>query len=144
MENQRKKVSASNAPQKVLNLIIKQSWFDKIMSGEKKVETREIRAKTAYRYIEYVNEESNEVYKQYKDVPKEVPVYVRPVEYDAIHFYVGYNKGRDEALVEVLGAEIVVITDEKGEEVVYEYEGETFILCEIDYELGQILESKVG
>ena len=39
-----------------LSLIIKQKWFDEIVAGTKKVETRELRANIAHRYIEYVDD----------------------------------------------------------------------------------------
>lgn len=123
---------------KILDLIIKKEYFDKIIKGEKTVEHREIRAKTAYRYIEYIDEAGN-VYKKDTDVPEDVTVDVFPVQYDAIRFLVGYNKDRESALVEVKKAEIVIITDKQDNEVIYEYQGREYVEAVMDYHLGRII-----
>lgn len=41
----------------VLHLVIKKQFFDAILDGSKKTETREIRPKNANRYIEYLLDE---------------------------------------------------------------------------------------
>lgn len=80
---------------KVLTLIIKQKYFDEILKGTKKEEVREIKPTTYRRYIELdadgndlVDEDDNAI----------------PLHYDYMHLLVGYNKLRDEAIVEVKGA----------------------------------------
>lgn len=64
--------------------------------------------------------------------------------YDAIQFYVGYNKNRDSALVEVKDAKIVLLTDENDNEIVYEYEGREYVAAEIEYYLGKVIEKKIS
>lgn len=54
---------------KILTLIIKQKWFDAILSGEKTVETREVRP-TNTKYISYRDNNTGKVYKKDSDVPE--------------------------------------------------------------------------
>lgn len=118
---------------RILTLIIKQKFFNEIISGEKKQEFREIRPNTQNKYCEvdsegYVLEDENGV------VPK---------KYDAIQFYVGYNKDRDSALVEIKSAKVELFVDEETNEfVTYEHNGEDFIQAQIVYDLGEVIERK--
>ena len=120
---------------KILTLIIKQRYFDEIISGKKKVETREIRHNNYKKYCE-LGEDG------YAKFDEENGIFV-PKEYDAIRFFVGYNKDRATALVEVKGANIGIFVDEEGKEIVYEANGEEFIASYIDYDLGKVLETNV-
>lgn len=130
---------------KVLTLIIKQKWFDAILSGEKKVETREVRP-TNTKYISYRDNNTGKVYKKDSDVPESAWDSEKGVDtvinhYDAIQFYVGYETNRPGALVEVKGAELVEIRDEETQElIVYEYNGHQYAALEIDYLLGKVIE----
>lgn len=125
----------------VLTLIIKREYFDEILSGEKKTETREIRPKTASRYINYRDLTTGEVYaaKDLKKIPEDHEVEVQAIEYDAIQLYVGYATNRPAALVEAKGAEIIEMVDENGESIVYEENGEEYLTCVIEYALGKVL-----
>ena len=126
----------------ILTLIIKQKYFDEIINGTKRVETREIRAKTAHKYICYVDSKGK-IYKRDIDIPDGVKTEVEPVKYDAIKLYVGYNKDRASALVGVKSADIVISLDENNNEIEYEYEGRVYLAAEIDYHLGSIIEKSV-
>ena len=89
---------------KVLTLIIKQGYFDQILAGEKHTETREIRPKTAGKYIYYENADTGRRYapKNIDSAPESKNGYrYGAIEYDAIQFYVGYNSNRPGALVAV-------------------------------------------
>lgn len=70
---------------KVLTLIIKQIYFDEIMNGEKTVEYRELKQSTMNKYT-YIDESDGKRYLK---------------RYDMIRLYVGYNKNRESAIVEV-------------------------------------------
>lgn len=101
---------------KILTLIIKQKWFDAILSGEKTVETREVRP-TNTKYISYRDNNTGKVYKKDSDVPESAWDSEKGVDtvinhYDAIQFWVGYEKNRPGALVEVKGVELVDVCDE--------------------------------
>ena len=54
---------------KILTLIIKKQWFDAILSGEKTVETREVRP-TNTKYISYRDNNTGRMYKKDTDVPE--------------------------------------------------------------------------
>ena len=122
----------------ILTLSIKQIHFDAIIEGSKKDEFREIRPNTAHKYITYWV--GKKEYKKYIDVPQDEEPEAKPIKYDAIQFYTGQMSGkRPGALVEVKGAEIIILTDENGE-IEYEYEGETYLLAQIKYKLGNVIE----
>jgi hypothetical protein len=119
---------------KILNLIIKQKYFDAIMAGRKVQEFREIRPTTEKKYIE-LDEEGYAVEDEKGNCV--------PIKYDAIRFYVGYEKDRDSALVEVKGAHTEVFVDEKGEPIFYDYKGRDYYAEQIVYDLGKVLEHNI-
>ena len=130
---------------KILTLIVKQKWFDSILSGEKTVETREVRP-TNTKYISYRDNNTGKVYKKDSDVPESAWDSEKGVDtvinhYDAIQFWVGYEKNRPGALVEVKGVELVDVCDEETKEpIVYEHNGNEYTMTEIDYHLGKVIE----
>lgn len=109
---------------KILTLIIKQKYFDAIIAGTKKEETREIRPKTEKKYV----------------VLDEEGAIVDIIQYDAIRLYVGYQKNRDSALVEVKGAIIETIVDDDDKPMYFEEDGVQHIMCNIVYQLGKVIE----
>lgn len=111
----------------VLTLIIKQKWFDEIIKGAKKVETREIRPTTQKRHV----------------ILDEDDAIIDIIKYDAIRFYVGYNTDRNFALVEVKDIQLVEIVDEHEKPVYYDYKGQKNQMINIEYRLGDILEMRV-
>lgn len=115
---------------KILSLIIKQAWFDKIMFGKKKKEFRDITPNTQKKYCE-VDKEGYCVERDGEIVPR---------HYDAIRFYVGYNKNRDTALVEVKGAHIELYEDKNGNLITDTYKGIEYYKACITYELGKVIE----
>jgi len=119
---------------KVLNLIIKQQWFDQIMAGTKDKEYREVRPTTVKKYIE-LDEEGFEKEDEFGNAI--------PVKYDAIRFFVGYNKDRDSALVEVTDTYTEMFVDEEGKLITYQYEGCDWIAEQVVYCLGKVLEKNI-
>lgn len=117
----------------ILNLIIKQKYFDEILAGTKKQEFREIRPSTQKKYCEI----DDEGYCKVED-----GLFI-PRHYDAIRFYVGYNKNRDSALVEVKKAEIELFVDENDEYILMKQNGEEYYAAQVVYDLGEILEKNV-
>lgn len=117
---------------RILNLIIKQKYFDEILAGSKTQEFREIRPNSQSKYCEL----DNEGYTLYDE---EKGIYV-PRKYDAIRFYVGYRKDRASALVEVKDAKIELFVDDNNEFIEYEHNGKTYIMAQVVYDLGQVLE----
>lgn len=119
---------------KILTLIIKQQYFDQIISGEKKQEFREVKPSTEKRLVQ-LDDEGIELTDENGNS--------YPVEYDAIRFYVGYNKNRDSALVKVDSAYTEIFVDEDGEIIDYEYNGDYYIAQQVVYNLGEILEKDI-
>lgn len=126
---------------KILKLIIRQVCFDQILAGTKTQEFREIKPTTYKKYIHYLHE--GIVYETADKVPPEGDIEVVPIKYDAIQLYVGYNKNRDSALVEVKGAVVEFFIDENGENIEYEYKGEVYVAAQIVYDLGRVLEKNI-
>lgn len=127
---------------KVLTLNLKQKYFDEIVAGTKTHEYREIHPRSAQRYITYEGDDGKTYAgNKYSEIPDDVLCDVVPIKYDAIKFLTGaYSGKRPYIIVEVKDAEVVYIVDENGDEVTYDYEGETFVQAEIDYTLGKIIE----
>lgn len=125
---------------KILNLIIKQKYFDAILAGRKVQEFREVRPTTVKKYIE-LDEDGYEREDEYGNAI--------PIKYDAIRFFVGYNADRDTALVEVVGVHTEVFVDEDDNPLMYEYgvdkngEPQVWAAEQVVYDLGKILEHKV-
>lgn len=119
---------------KVLNLIIKQKYFDAIMAGRKVQEFREVRPTTVKKYLQL----DEDGYEKEDDKGNAIPIV-----YDAIRFYVGYNKDRDTALVEVKSAHTEIFMDENDEPIIYEFKGETWVDEQVVYDLGKILEHNI-
>lgn len=125
-------IKSKYADKKVLYLPIKQVYFDAIMQGRKVQEFREVRPTNYKRYCQ-LDEEGYEKEDEYGNA--------LPIEYDAIHFVVGYNPDRDEALVEVKDAYIEVFVDNDDKIITYEYGGETWFAEQVVFNLGKILET---
>jgi hypothetical protein len=116
---------------KVLNLIIKQKFFDEIISGNKKHEFREVTPKTIKKYLQ-LDEDGYEL--------EDENGQAIPIKYDAIQFYVGYRKDRDSALVEVKDAVCEIEFNEFDNPIIYEYEGEEWVRETMVYTLGKVLD----
>lgn len=112
---------------KILSLIITQANFDKIISGVKKTENREIRPSSERKYVE-INDEG-----AITDI----------VFYDAIRLYVGYNRDRSSALVEIKDAQLIEIVDDNDNLMYFEYKGVQHQMIDIEYSLGAILEKNI-
>lgn len=126
----------------VLTLSIKQKYLDEILAGKKTHEYREIRPTNAKKYITYVCQ--GKEYKADEELPEEGSIDLKPIKYDAIKLLTGEYKGkRPYIIVEVKGAEVVLLTDENGNDIVYEYKGEEFLAAQIDYTLGKIIEKHI-
>lgn len=136
---------ATNFPRskmKILTLSIKQKYFDQILIGTKNHENREIRPTNAKKYIKYLC--NGKEYLADEELPEEGDVELKPIKYDAIKFLTGeYEGARPYIIVEVKNAEVVIFTDENGEDIVYTYKGEEYIAAQIDYTLGNVLERNI-
>lgn len=127
-------MSKQEKDMRVLTLIIKQQYFDAILEGRKVQEFREVRPTTIKKLLQ-LDEEGYEL--------EDEEGLSIPVEYDAIRFYVGYNKDRDTALVEVQSAYSEMMVDDDGQLITYEYGGDMWIAQRVVYNLGKILEHNI-
>lgn len=107
-----------------LTLQIKREFLDMILSGEKTEEFREIRPKNSKKYIEYVQAEDGED--------------VQPIQYKQIQFFNGYSKTRPEVIIEIKKSILQIIEDENGEDIVYEEDGQEYVVAQMVYTLGKI------
>ena len=46
-------------------------------------------------------------------------------------------------IIEVKSAEAVILTDDKGDDIVYEYQGKEYLAAQMDYTLGKVLEKHI-
>jgi hypothetical protein len=113
----------------ILTLIIKQNFFDEIISGKKIKEFREIRPNTQKKYCD-LDEDG---------YCKEKDGILQPRKYDAIRFYAGYNRNRNTALVEINKTDIELLVDESNNFIEYEHDGEKYLAAQVVYSLGKIL-----
>ena len=124
---------------KTLTLIIKQCFFDEIIKGTKKQEFREVKP-TTVKHLLQLDKDGYEVEDENGNAI--------PIHYDALQLYVGYAKNRASALVEVKSAYCEIITDEKGEPIIYEHgidkNGEPLVWVaeRVVYNLGKVLAYK--
>ena len=125
---------------KVLNLIIKQKYFDAILAGRKAQEFREVRPTTINKLLQ-LDKDGYEV--------EDEDGNAQPIKYDAIKFFVGYNKDRDSALVEVVGSHCEIFVNDNNEPITYEYgrdkEGKPLVWVaeQVVYDLGKILDHNI-
>lgn len=121
-----------------LTLRIKRPFFDAILKGEKKTETREVTRNTASRLIYFSHRGKN--YKKQKDIPNdEASIYINPIRYDQLQLINGYHKDAPRLVVEVKDATFYFIEDESGNNLTYEDNGKEYYASIVEYALGKIL-----
>ncbi len=117
----------------LLKLQIDRSCFKSIFRGEQKVEHRFVYPHNAKRYV--VQDES-------VDENGELILNVTPVHYDGLYLINGRRKDAPRMTVEVVSSEFVVLTDEEGNDMTFEENGEEYYVCQVWYHLGKILNSE--
>ena len=132
---------------KILTLSIKRQYFDEILAGKKTTETREIRPNNASQYVYIMY--GGKKYEHENDLPPDEEINgeieIVPVYYDALKLITGARNlpKRPYIVVEVKGAEFYFVTDENDEQVVGYQGGKDYDACEIEYELGKIIEKSL-
>lgn len=127
----------------ILTLSIKQKFFDEILAGTKTHEYRDVKPTNAKKYITYLC--NGKEYKVDEELPEEGDIELKPIKYDAIKLLTGEYKGkRPYIIIEVKDAEVVILTDDEGNDIVYEYNGEEYLAAQMDYTLGEVLEKHIG
>ena len=116
---------------KVIQFIIKQKYFDLILTGEKTQEFREIKPFNEKKMVQL----DSEGYAKYDEAGNTLAIH-----YDAMLLYVGYNRERDSALVEIKDEYCELFVDEKGEAIEWQLEnGDWWSAEQVVYNLGKVL-----
>ena len=118
---------------KILKLQIDRPCFKAILNGEQKVEHRFVYPHNANRYV--IQEES-------VDENGELILKVTPVHYDALYLINGRRKDAPRMTVEVVSSEFVILTDEEGNDLTFEENGEDYYVCQVWYHLGKVLNTE--
>lgn len=127
---------------KILTLSIKQKYFDEILAGKKNHEYRDIRPTNVKKYITYLC--GGKEYKADEELPEEGDIELKPIKYDAIKLLTGEYKGkRPYIIIEVIDAEVTILIDENGDDIICTDKGEEYIATQMDYTLGKILERHI-
>lgn len=148
---------------KVLTLSIKREWFDKILSGEKTHEYREVNPKSGGKYIGYTINGKSVPFNYDGEISDDDEILVECRRYDAIKFLTGaYSGKRPWALVEVKNIEHQFVYEEDGEffylDSNKEYDGngtqiryllsddedDTWVAQRMDYTLGKVLDKNLN
>lgn len=117
-------------PQKILKLQIDRPCFKAILNGKQKVEHRFVYPHNANRYV--IQEEK-------PDENGDLELVVTPIQYDALILINGRRKDAPRLTVEVVSAEFVVLTDEDGNDLTFEENGEVYYVCQVWYTLGKVI-----
>ncbi len=118
---------------KILKLQIDRPCFKAILNGEQKVEHRFVRPSNARRYV--IEEDT-------KDENGDDVTNVTPVHYDALYLINGRRVDAPRLLVEILDSEFVILTDEDGHDLVEEFNGDEYYVCQVWYHLGKVLQTE--
>jgi hypothetical protein len=111
----------------ILSVCVKQKFFDRIMSGEKKFITRKIKPMTWKKYL-IVDENDKSI-----DL----------INYDALRLSFGVGPDVNILLIKVIDQRLVFILSKDDKPVYYEYKGQQIQMLEVDYFLGEILEKTI-
>ena len=109
-----------------LYLTIKKVWLDQILSGKKKKEYRDIKPGLQSRYLQ-LDKDGYCIKKNGEFLPR---------EYDQILFKCGEQR----VIVEVLGAKVNILRDNKGKVIFHEKGNDRFYAAQVVYDLGKILQ----
>lgn len=118
---------------KKLKLQIDKKHFQSILKGEQKTEHRYVYPNNAERYV---------IENETTDENGEPITTVTPVHYDALHLVNGRRKDAPRLTVEVVSSEFVVLTDEEGNDLIFEENGIEYYVCQVWYTLGKIIETE--
>lgn len=111
---------------KKLTLQIDKASFKAILNGRQTIEHRYIYPNNASRYV----------------TQEETPdgIIVDPIYYDTLYLINGRRKDAPRLLVEVLDARFVIDTDADGNDLTFVENGEEYLVCEVWYHLGRVLQ----
>lgn len=115
---------------KKLTLQIDKKNFQAVLKGEQKILRRYVYPNNAKKYV--IEEDKTD------DNGEEITI-VTPVHYDALQLVNGRKEGAPRLAVEVVSSEFVVLTDEEGNDLTFEENGNEYYMCQVWYTLGNII-----
>ena len=113
-----------------LTLHTNKKHFQAILKGEETVEKRYVYPNNAKKYV--IEEDKT-------DENGDDVTIVTPVHYDALQFVCGRKKDAPRLTIEVESSEFVVLTDENGNDLTFEENGNEYYVCQVWYTLGDII-----
>jgi hypothetical protein len=126
---------------KVLTLQINKECFQNILNGKQDVEHRYVYPSNVTRYVYFKHDDK--VYKKQSDIPDDdKEIEVLPIHYDALYLINGRRKDAPRLTVEVRGEEYVIFTDEEGNDLTFEENGKTYLVCQVWYHLGKVISTE--
>lgn len=126
---------------KVLTLQINKECFQSILNGKQDVEHRYVYPSNVTRYVYFKHD--GKVYKKQSDIPDDdKEIEVLPIHYDALYLINGRRKDAPRLTVEVKSEEYVIFTDEEGNDLTFEENGKTYLVCQVWYHLGKVISTE--
>ncbi|HRR49925.1 MAG TPA: hypothetical protein P5023_01125 [Bacteroidales bacterium] len=128
---------------KTLTLSIKQTEFEEIASGKKRIVTRDIKPSNSHKYIGFEDLISHTKYTDWKAIPNGTQdIYIQPIKYDYI--IIKPSKSADgkecpKLCFKVNDTEVLCLMDENEDQIYKVEKGQEYPAMCIDYFLGEIL-----
>jgi hypothetical protein len=126
---------------KVLTLQIDKKCFLDILNGKQDVEHRYVYPSNVTRYVYFKHD--GKIYKKQSEIPDDdKEIEVLPIHYDALYLINGRRKNAPRLTVEVKSEEYVIFTDEEGNDLIFEENGKTYLVCQVWYHLGKVISTE--
>lgn len=126
---------------KVLTLQIDKKCFIDILNGKQDVEHRYVYPSNVTRYVYFKHD--GKIYKKQSEIPDDdKEIEVLPIHYDALYLINGRRKDAPRLTVEVKSEEYVIFTDEEGNDLIFEENGKTYLVCQVWYHLGKVISTE--
>lgn len=126
---------------KVLTLQINKECFLDILNGKQDVEHRYVYPSNVTRYVYFKHD--GKIYKKQSEIPDDdKEIEVLPIHYDALYLINGRRKDAPRLTVEVKSEEYVIFTDEEGNDLIFEENGKTYLVCQVWYHLGKVISTE--
>lgn len=137
---------------KILTLTLSLKHFNQVLTGSKKRETRELTPINFSRYIEFMY--NGFIYSRCEEIPNIQTIEFEtesiqaegksitflPKPYDAIKYVVKTKSDQKTSLlIQITESNLFFFLDDKGNDLTYQYQGITYVMAKINYQLGAII-----
>lgn len=125
----------------ILTLQINKECFHDILNGKQDIEHRYIYPSNVTKYVYFKH--NGKKYKHQEDIPDDDrEIEVIPIKYDALYLINGRRKDAPRLTVEVKSVEYVIFTDENGNDEIFEENGQEYLVSQVWYHLGKVLNTE--